>query len=97
MVRALLNSSENGNVLKIVETFSFLSLEGLNDCFHEALFLFLLVLRKSVKKGIRLGGINPTKPSLSNNDNSFFGSILIILHQCTPGLFSLLVFEITNG
>ena len=34
MISALLNSSEDGNILKKVKTFSFMSLEGLNGCFQ---------------------------------------------------------------
>ena len=44
MIGALLNSSEDGNILKKVKTFSFMSLEGLNGCFHQAPFPFLLIL-----------------------------------------------------
>ena len=44
MIGALLNSSKDGNILKKVKTFSFMSLEGLNGCFHQAPFPFLLIL-----------------------------------------------------
>ena len=40
MIGTLLNSSEDGNTLKKVKTFSFISLEGLNECFHQAPFFF---------------------------------------------------------
>ena len=40
MIGTLLNSSEDGNILKQVKTFSLMSLEGLNGCFHQASFFF---------------------------------------------------------
>ena len=39
-----LNSSEDGNIFKQVKTSSVMFLEGLNDCFHQVPFFFLLIL-----------------------------------------------------
>ena len=35
MIGTLLNSSEDGNILKQGKTFSVMSKEGLNECFHQ--------------------------------------------------------------
>ena len=44
MIGTLLNSSEDGNILKQGKTFSVMSKEGLNECFHQAPFCFLLIV-----------------------------------------------------
>ena len=44
MIGTPLNSSEDGNIFKQVKTSSVMFLEGLNDCFHQVPFFFLLIL-----------------------------------------------------